>query len=297
MGGIIHEVNTHMRDYDYEIVCGVSDKEYPEEFEIDRSNTGTLKDQGDVGACVAEVIVQLAEAFYGEEQSEGFTYCKFRNDSMIGSGMSVTCAMDMWIKIGTLPKKYFDILEEMPQLKKIVDKFPEFLDIAKKYRLKGYTSINYADMARRDLAYKDAIMSTGRGLVGISNNYFKESHAILLTGWNDKTGRYKFKNSWGKSFGDNGYGEIPKKEVNRIIVPHFEEIKLPFEDVKETDWFYNAVKNMYFSGLMNGTSNTTFEPNKPLTRAEMATILDRQTKLIDERFENLNKVFNEKIKR
>lgn len=296
MSGIIQEVNTHIRDYDYEIVCGVSEREYPEEFEVDRGHTGTLKDQGDVGACLAEVIVQLAEAYYGEEQSEGFTYGKFRNDSMIGSGMAVTCAMDMWVKLGTLPKKYFDILEEMPQLKKVLDKFPEFLDIAQRYRLKGYTTINDGALAKRDLAYKSAIMSTGRGLVGVSNGYFKESHAILLTGWNDKTGRYKFKNSWGKSFGDNGYGEIPKKEVNRIIVPHFEEIVLPFEDVKESDWFYNAVKSMYFSGLMKGTSDKSFEPNKPLTRAEMATILDRITRLIDERFENMNKVFNEKIR-
>lgn len=34
-------------------------------------------------------------------------------------------------------------------------------------------------------------------------------HCIPVCGWDDSTGRFLFKNSWGKSWGDHGYGTIP----------------------------------------------------------------------------------------
>ena len=77
-------------------------------------------------------------------------------------------------------------------------------------------------------------------------------------------------------------------------MPIFEPITLPFTDVSDKDWFYKSVKNMYFSGMMNGTSATTFEPNKPMTRAEVATMFDRLIKMIDERFEIVERVRREK---
>ena len=43
---------------------------------------------------------------------------------------------------------------------------------------------------------------------------------------------------------------------------------LPFTDVSEADWFYNNVRIAYESGLINGTSPTTFSPNSNLTYAE-----------------------------
>lgn len=47
----------------------------------------------------------------------------------------------------------------------------------------------------------------------------------------------------------------------------------PFTDVKKGSWQYEPIKNAYDLGLMNGVSNTRFEPNKKLTRAEAAMIL------------------------
>ena len=44
--------------------------------------------------------------------------------------------------------------------------------------------------------------------------------------------------------------------------------KNPFTDIKESDWFYNNVKIAYQSGLINGSSPTTFSPNNNLTYAE-----------------------------
>lgn len=298
MMGVIPEYIQHSRNYDYEIVAGASSgTQFPEEFEIPRENTGTLKSQGSVGSCVAEVITQIAESVYGEEMSEGYSYATLRADNNNGYGLIVSTAMKLWNELGTLPKSKFDMRVEMPAMKEIVDKFPEFKDIAKRYPLSGFATINYADKKRKDIAIKDALMKYNRGLVAISTEYFKESHCILLTGWNDKNETYKFKNSWGNLFGDNGFSEIPKSMLNIVYVPIFEPITIPFEDVSESDWFYNDVKSVYLSGIMKGVSDKLFDPHKPLTRAEAAALVNRIAKLIDSCNDTLNRVINEKINR
>ena len=50
---------------------------------------------------------------------------------------------------------------------------------------------------------------------------------------------------------------------------------LPFTDVKESDWFYDAVRSAFGQGLMKGVSDTEFAPNVKLTRAMFVTILYR----------------------
>ena len=49
----------------------------------------------------------------------------------------------------------------------------------------------------------------------------------------------------------------------------------PFTDVKEKDWFYEAVKYVVQKGLFAGTSETTFEPNLTMTRSMRVTVLYR----------------------
>lgn len=50
---------------------------------------------------------------------------------------------------------------------------------------------------------------------------------------------------------------------------------LPFTDVAESDWYCDAVKYVYESGLMNGTSGTAFSPFLTTSRAMILTILAR----------------------
>ena len=49
----------------------------------------------------------------------------------------------------------------------------------------------------------------------------------------------------------------------------------PFEDVNESDWFYDAIEYVAENDLMNGTSGIMFEPNSSTTRGMIATILWR----------------------
>ena len=50
---------------------------------------------------------------------------------------------------------------------------------------------------------------------------------------------------------------------------------LPYEDVTETDWFYDGAYYNYFAETMTGTDPTHFSPYEILPRAQFATILHR----------------------
>ena len=297
---MILEKIPHIRNYEYEVVCGaVSGTSYPEEYEIPRENTGTLRNQK-FENCVAEVIAQLAEAFWGtefdyEEHSEGWIYGKYRYDNSTGTGLIVSYAMDCWTKLGTIPKKNFNIDAEMPEIKKIVSKYPELLKMAKKYKIPGYVHIKGSSKESRDTQIKDAFIKYNRGLVAVSYSGFSGgSHCVMLTGWNDKKDKYKFKNSWGEKYGDKGFSEIDKGQIDAVYLPIFEPIKLPFTDVDESRWSYKAIKNMYFSGMMNGMTETTFEPTGYMTREQVAVLLDRLIDSLDQRFDILGRLEEDK---
>ena len=47
---------------------------------------------------------------------------------------------------------------------------------------------------------------------------------------------------------------------------------MPFTDVAEGDWFYDAVAYVYENGIMAGTSETIFNPTMELDRAQAAQL-------------------------
>ena len=51
--------------------------------------------------------------------------------------------------------------------------------------------------------------------------------------------------------------------------------KLPFKDVKEGHWFYNAVKYVYEQELLSGTGDGLFAPNSDMSRSMLVTVLWR----------------------
>ncbi len=54
-----------------------------------------------------------------------------------------------------------------------------------------------------------------------------------------------------------------------------EEWTNPYADVKDNDWFYDAVKTVSAKGIMNGMKEGEFAPNVALTRAMLVTMLYR----------------------
>ena len=66
---------------------------------------------------------------------------------------------------------------------------------------------------------------------------------------------------------------MPNGQVTVTVT--FEEIPLPFTDVTEGDWFYDAVRYAYENSLMDGVGDSLFAPNSDTTRAQLVTILYR----------------------
>ncbi len=65
--------------------------------------------------------------------------------------------------------------------------------------------------------------------------------------------------------------ELPFDEMGLID----DTPEMTFTDVKEGQWFYEAVEYAFVNGLMNGTSEDKFSPNDPMTRAMLVTVLWR----------------------
>ena len=63
--------------------------------------------------------------------------------------------------------------------------------------------------------------------------------------------------------------------INASAVIHFNEPLLPFKDVPKNAWYYPTAVECFTTGLINGTSDTTFSPLQEMTRAMVVTILWR----------------------
>ena len=75
------------------------------------------------------------------------------------------------------------------------------------------------------------------------------------------------------SSGSSSAGQtIPNPDVPLEPEP---DKKLPFLDVDEDAWYYDAVCYVYGAGLFQGTSGTTFGPDDTMTRSMTATVLYR----------------------
>lgn len=96
-----------------------------------------------------------------------------------------------------------------------------------------------------------------------------EDHFAYVIGYDDGTVRPE--------------GQITRAEVATIIFrlldPEVRDENLTaengFEDVGEDDWYNTAVSTLVKLGIISGRSDTSFDPDAPITRAEFATLFAR----------------------
>ena len=72
-----------------------------------------------------------------------------------------------------------------------------------------------------------------------------------------------------------------------------EQSKIVFKDVLPGQWYYNVVMKANELGIVRGTSNTTFSPNDPITREQVAIILARAFDLMAKENEPKTAVYND----
>ena len=126
--------------------------------------------------------------------------------------------------------------------------------------------------------YTPVITKTENGTVAVSSNSPKEGDTVTIT--TIPEGAYRVKtvvvvDANGKNVtvtSKDGKYTFTQPDSKVTITVTF-VWNNPFTDVKESAWYYDAVKYVHEHHIMIGTSATTFEPNTLLTRAQAVQIL------------------------
>jgi len=85
----------------------------------------------------------------------------------------------------------------------------------------------------------------------------------------------------GGNRGGGGAGTIGLGNVT-TEAPVISGVKLPFTDVNESYWGYNAIKELYFEKVISGKTAEKFFPEDKITRAEFAKLVVEALKLSGE---------------
>ena len=135
---------------------------------------------------------------------------------------------------------------------------------------------------------KDLSLASNIDESKISNNLYK--HQSLVFGYSEETKKTESlpKTQIHYSY-VNGYpeGEFrPDDEITRAEIASifegllvgqtfYDKNEIHFLDVNAEDWYYRSVTFMTKQGYMSGYPEGYFEPNMPITRAELVTVLRR----------------------
>ena len=202
------------------------------------ADMSTVKNQGNLGSCVGFAVVAMKEWQEQQEHlleltegknykrkvkhydlSEQWLYYKCKEiDSWPGEeGTSIRYAMKILNKVGVPCESawpYDDSYKGKPKRwAKLVSKWSlggEYLrldtpeNIINSLGTNGPLPIGVGVFLEMFYATSDGIVSYPK-----DPNTCYGGHAICLVGWNPETRMFKFKNSWGTSWGENGYGYLP----------------------------------------------------------------------------------------
>lgn len=96
----------------------------------------------------------------------------------------------------------------------------------------------------------------------------------IFMGWSDGNNTFQPGDEVGL-FGDTDFTSVWANMPDITSPEPDKPDELPFTDVPKTAWYYDAVKTAYEAGIVNGVTDTLFEPDGTLTRAMFWTILAR----------------------
>lgn len=243
---------------DYKMVSKASgEKEYPETFSL---WTTDVKNQGRVNSCVAHVAAEIAEYFEYNQCNEQLKlspgYIYGTRYEYTGEGMYPRDALKTLKNVGIVDECKFPHNEEVPDIIQLVKECRFNKKELSHYQISSYFRCN----SENDI--KDALMQCGPVMASIKwfsgnkleNNVLVQGtklsgyHAVLIYGWDEKG--FKFMNSWGKNWGDNGKAilpyDYPRTEcwgVTDTKVENHDSISIP-ERNKFLDFFYKIVNSI-----------------------------------------------------
>lgn len=202
-----------------------------------RNEMSPVKDQGNLGSCVGFAVAAMKEWQeqkeyiqeikkgnpYRREQdhynlSEQWIYYKAKDiDPWPNSeGTTIRHALKQISKFGIPPEKgwkYNDDKKGKPEI--WTHMISKWTSGGNYYRIKYGDLVNslnkFGPIVIGIYCFREIFNVTSNGFVGYPRYPFEKfgGHAICITGYDPKTRRYEFKNSWGSTWGNYGYGYLP----------------------------------------------------------------------------------------
>ena len=282
-----------IRVYEYDVLPKAAvDAGRVQEYKIPEDRMPPVLDQMTIGSCVAHACCSvLAVLHYMEtgkwvDFSRGWFYGHHRSQYSTEPGMVIGATVERMRESGSVPIELFHEHTEMPEMKKLVQARPDLEPFAEPYKIRSFVKFSKADKDRKWADVKEAFLTYGLPLVIGSDRYFGEGHCVMAYGFNEKGKKGRelyFQNSWGETYGDNGRSSIPFDEVDEIYLLLDEVITLQFADVPEDAWYYKNVLHLYAAGLITGRDESHFDPDAPISRAEVCAIVDRLMEKIEKK--------------
>lgn len=243
----------------------------PEKYTIPEDRIPKPWSQGTYDCCVAASITKVLEVIeyvkYGTYTmlSKGYMYGRHNKPDKKQGGMDYDYVIPLLLERGTVPEALYPEMDEMPSIREKLENLLNIAELdkeAEKTKITGFIKIK--GNVHFDKNVKECLFEHNMPLVG---NMVGKRHCAVIVGWDGD--KFLYHDHRGKS-------TLSKGQFNEAYFLYGERGgKMPFIDVKETDWFYEAVKYVYDNGIMQGTGTDTFAPNKALTRAEAATLIYR----------------------
>lgn len=248
----------------------------PKKYTIPSDRIPKPWSQGAYDCCVAASITKVLEVINYLKTgtytmlSKGYTYGRHSRPDKTQGGMDYNYTIPHLMLQGTVPEEMCPLMDELPDIMHRLDALPNIAEIdkeAEKTKIQGFAKI------KGDIHFyenvKKCLYEKQMPLVG---NMVGKRHCTVIVGWDGDNLLYQ---------DHNGSDRLIKGRFNEayyleggIDMPDTTD-KMPFTDVKETDWFYPYVKKLYDKGLLKGVTATTVEPLKTMTRAEVFALLCR----------------------
>ncbi len=196
--------------------------------EIDYTENMTpVRNQGNEGTCVAFASVVGVKEYQDTKEYKNliglspryvYSLCKKYDGSPDEEGTYPRVAMKMLLKYGTPPESYWPYRPHQTDRPK-----PNADKAAIRYRVKAYARIKTVMEMKRSLVINGPYLAgvdvyeswfvkktekTGLIPMPKRSDQYQGGHAICIVGYDDAKKLFKFKNSWGDDWGDNGYGYL-----------------------------------------------------------------------------------------
>lgn len=197
-----------------------------------------VQDQGPIGSCTAFATSGLMDYFYNKNTlsqspnfSEKFIYYATRVNvegwpANEDSGCYLRDSLKCVNKYGaSLESQFPYVLPGQTVCDYTQSPPPSVYTNALQYKVSQYVTVNSVNtqeginnlkiMLTNGVAFVGGIVCYSnfynqvKGVIPMPSGQVIGGHAILFVGYDDAKSQFKFKNSWGSSWGDKGYGYLP----------------------------------------------------------------------------------------